>query len=91
MVHEGTQTEKKKKRMSRSSCRGQLPGGKRSALYSPVQYVHVLHCHSNPVPVEDSHVPNHEPLSCVLMSVSSGPHCTQLSQPTYNRVVIPVQ
>lgn len=45
----------------------------------PVQYVHVLHCHSNPVPVEESHIQCHEPLSCVLMSAPSGPHCAQLS------------
>lgn len=44
-----------------------------------VQYVHVLHCHSNLVPVEESHTQRHEPLSCVLMSAPSGPHFAQQS------------
>ena len=49
-----------------------------------VQYVHVLHCHSNPVPVEESHTKCHKPFSCVLMSAPSGLHSAHLSGLTSN-------
>lgn len=53
-----------------------------------VQYVHVLHCHSDSVPVEESYAQCHEALSCVLISAPSGPHSAQSSWLLFPKAVI---